>query len=738
MPADAVFYARMWTKVDDTWGFIDSTFHTIEPASLTSPSAEFEGIPNSLRFTWNEVVGAEAYYLYIGTAKGTKDIVDTGQLGTTYRDVDNLPVDSTVHVRLHTLIDGHWKFRDFRFRALGVATELKTPTDGAEDVAPRLRFEWAKLFGASKYYLYVGTTRGATDVSNSGEITDTSWPSAVMTGGQTYYVRIYTKTKGIWYQRDYSFRVGEAARLLQPIASGSKVDPGIRFSWNPALRAQAYYLYVGSSPGGRDFIDTGERTRTDYLGPPLPGGVAAYARLWTKIDGTWHSEDSTFITRPVPRFATPLAGATNIGDTVDLTWNRVAGARGYRVIVGTAPGRSDVLAQTEVPADESSIRLEQLPAAPALYARVFALLPIGESFGDVLFSPGAPSEPARILAPFDGIPLNAGEPIRWEPAPLARGYRLVIGTTPGGHEVLDTGEIQVHQRFVENVPTNVPLYASLTTYYIASGFRARNFTFIKSTNGMPDALKLDVVRTSVARVRESAPGDVPSPYTVLSTTMLARRALLANCADFSNALIAELTQIGVGVTVHTRDGCLTPNAFDCHTFVEILEPQTGRWLVLDPTFGLIPHRAADGAYATAEEVSESTRSQQWTDIRYEPVTSARFAYADAYYVDYPLLFFHLFGPKTFALIGDELSVLHFYDELTFPHVQEAAAAFAIRCPPETAEMDILVEGEWMNMPCLGVDNMTPMVWGSKFDVDVTAGGYTPVLLKPKRFEFVAP
>ena len=52
--------------------------------------------------------------------------------------------------------------------------------------------------------------------------------------------------------------------------------------WTTVVNAQAYYLYVGSTIGAKDLVDTREIQQTSWLAS-LPGGQTVYARIWTKV-----------------------------------------------------------------------------------------------------------------------------------------------------------------------------------------------------------------------------------------------------------------------------------------------------------------------------------------------------------------------------------------------------------------------------------------------------------------------
>jgi len=728
----------MWKKVGDLWSFTDVAFATNGGSHFITPAAEFEAIPTSLRFEWTPVENAEAYYVYIGTVAGAKDIVNSGELPRTNLNVSNLPADSTVYVRLWTKLFGTWRYTDRKFIVAGLATVLLTPADSDQHVTPTLRFQWAKLFGAEKYYLYVGTTPGAKDISDSGEVVSTSWPSAVMTGGKTYYVRMHTKIGGTWRSRDYSFGVDEVAKLVSPTDDvAASVEPAIRFQWNASVRAETYYLYVGTSPGAKDLINTGERQRTDYVGRPLPGGIQAYARLWTKLDGAWRFSDSSFITQDVPRFVTPRAGATNLGSTVDFSWTSVAGAKGYRVAIGSVPAGMDIVPATSFSATENSVRFLNLPTAGALYARVWADLDTGDTVGNVVFSTAAPAPATTVTVPQNGGTLKAGVPIQWQAAPLARAYRLKLGTSAGGADLLDTGEIQVLHRYVEGVPVGQPIYATLTTYFIASASRSRVFSFVKTTNGISIQDKIDLVRSDVATIRDSASGNYPDPNSLLEKSTLIRSRTSANCVDYANALIDAIRQSGIELQVRSRSVCLVPNFYDCHTFVEAFDSSTGRWIVLDPTFGIVARRASDGGYATTDEISVATRLQQWNDIYYEPVSAAGFAYAEDYYLDYPLLFLHVYDPAVTGVIGGEVSAIRFYTELPFPFGGQSRRIIALRCPAGSGSTQVVIDGVARDIDCSGIDDLAHVVIASSIQSSPDATVVTaPTLFEPNRYIFM--
>ena len=52
------------------------------------------------------VAGASAYYLYVGSSIGAKDVVDSGELEAT--QLTRVLNGGTFYARIYTLINAHW------------------------------------------------------------------------------------------------------------------------------------------------------------------------------------------------------------------------------------------------------------------------------------------------------------------------------------------------------------------------------------------------------------------------------------------------------------------------------------------------------------------------------------------------------------------------------------------------------------------------------------------------------
>ena len=87
---------------------------------------------------------------------------------------------------------------------------LVSPVPGGAALRADAVFQWTAVASASVYYLYVGTSHGAKDIVNSGELAGTSLPVSGLPAASTVYVRLSTKDSGSWVYVDYVFTNQEA------------------------------------------------------------------------------------------------------------------------------------------------------------------------------------------------------------------------------------------------------------------------------------------------------------------------------------------------------------------------------------------------------------------------------------------------------------------------------------------------------------------------------------------------
>lgn len=191
-----------------------------QPATISSPAPGSTLPGSSASFSWNAVPGALEYFFYAGTSKGSNNITGRSMGSGTSVSLTNLPTNgSTVHVRLWTRFSSGWQYRDTTYTAATAAAAtptpattsakaaLTTPTNGSTFSGTSVQFQWTAGTGAQQYFFYMGTSQGSNNlIGASMGLNRSVTINNIPRGGQTVYVRLWTRFSTGWQYNDYSFR----------------------------------------------------------------------------------------------------------------------------------------------------------------------------------------------------------------------------------------------------------------------------------------------------------------------------------------------------------------------------------------------------------------------------------------------------------------------------------------------------------------------------------------------------
>jgi hypothetical protein len=429
--------------------------------------------------------------------------------------------------------------------------------------------------------------------------------------------------------------------FVLPMQGAKDVNPAQPFRWTSVSGALAYYLYVGTAPGAKDVVDTGEIQATSYTAPSLPVGQTLYARIHTKLASGWQYSDVTFV-------------------------------------AGTVSGSSKGI----------------------LYARIWTKYGGLWRYFDVRFTQQANVEASQTITPANGSTgFNAGQPFEWTNIPLARGYRLEIGTKPGTSNLHDSGEITVTRRLVPNLPAGPVLYGRLSTR-VGEEWQVTSFTFTVASNTVNSDDRITTALWAAGFVRGMASiGNLPFAWTPLWNRMYTGGQTVAFCGDYAEILVGILAEVNVDTAARVRQVLFYPNSYDGH-ILNVIRDESDRWVVIDPTFALAAKRQSDGAWATAEDISEATRLQAWDTISYIPARPEGTFYAENYYIDYPLLFLNV------DLTDIAAPATPYLEEVPLPVDGHGFSNIYILQCMNSSDQTFLLDGATATMHCTGPEYLT--------------------------------
>ncbi|MCP4352881.1 MAG: hypothetical protein GY795_46110, partial [Desulfobacterales bacterium] len=277
-------YVRLSSKIGTDWISNDYTYTApvIVAAEMQTPVQDSVLGSADVTFTWNDT-GASHYWLWIGSSEGTYDIYSGDQLTNTSCTVSDLLCNGkTLYVRLFSKVCGEWLPNDYTYTAPVVeAAEMQTPVPGSVLGSGGATFTWNDT-GVSQYWLWIGSSEGTHDIYSGDQLANTSSTvSELPYNGETLYVRLSSKVCGEWLSNDYTYTapVIAVAEIHTPVPGSILRSTDTTFTWNDTGASQ-YWLWVGTSEGGKDIYSGGQGTNTSRKISGLPhNGETLYVRL---------------------------------------------------------------------------------------------------------------------------------------------------------------------------------------------------------------------------------------------------------------------------------------------------------------------------------------------------------------------------------------------------------------------------------------------------------------------------
>lgn len=268
------------------------------------------------------------------------------------------------------------------------------------------------------------------------------------------------------------------AILSSPLDGATNVLVESTINWTPEPDVFGYSISLGTTPGGTDIandVSVGVTpSYTPLLG--LPESTTIFATIEVLVNQTTSiiCDTQSFTTVDVvtipgcTQLSNPTDGAVNVPVGTFLQWPYAARATGYLINLGTTPGATDVLDGQDVGNTLSFNIPSDLDPNTTYYATIVPYNENGQAIActETNFTTENMATEAppctSIISPADGAVNVALTPlVSWNPVSLATGYRLSVGTTPGGTDILDFADLG------NSTSTFVLDFDEGTTYYIA-------------------------------------------------------------------------------------------------------------------------------------------------------------------------------------------------------------------------------------------------------------------------------
>ncbi|MDD3890943.1 MAG: T9SS type A sorting domain-containing protein, partial [Bacteroidales bacterium] len=340
----------------DTSNWADTRSFTTNPlgASPSSPSSGSVDRPISLTLWVNKVTGSENIDYQLDTTDSFNSAFLQEYSHTdsyTGQPVTDLRYGQKYFWRVrgwHDADESDWSsVWDFTTGfELTEGPALVSPENNAIDIPyESVTLTWASLASIDTYQYQLSEDMGFTAILKSGETSLTFTSAENLTPSKTYYWRVrgenvngYSPWSLIWAFTTAPVELTPPI-LLSPQDNATITEDEVDLVWNEVFGANGYRVQVSPS----ESFDSGvAEFLTEGAVHPITGLSAGLTYYWrvsafdNAVESAWSDTWSFTYTEPsleVPLLVSPQDNATITEDEVDLVWDEVFGANGYRVQV---------------------------------------------------------------------------------------------------------------------------------------------------------------------------------------------------------------------------------------------------------------------------------------------------------------------------------------------------------------------------------------------------------------------
>jgi len=272
----------------------------------------------------------------------------------------------------------------------------------------------------------------------------------------------------------------DCPNLTQPLPNAINVPVDTDISWEEVTGIAGYIISIGTTSGGGEIINEqpvgSDTTFTPPVGLPEASIIYVTITLFFFDQSNIVCQSQSFTTEDVlvapgcTTLRSPLDGEVDVNVGVNISWNYAAGAIGYRVTLGSAPGLGDLVNNQDVGNTLSFNPPTDFPPNTTIYARIVPYNENGnatncleESF--TTRDLGDPPGCTRLIRPLDGATNVELSPLlEWKAVPDAIGYIVDLGKSPFVNDVLDGAIFFTNSTFVLNFEANTTYFIRITPF----------------------------------------------------------------------------------------------------------------------------------------------------------------------------------------------------------------------------------------------------------------------------------
>ena len=288
--------------------------------------SKLENTTGGTKLSWNKIAGVYGYRLYQKTSNGWKRIKDT--TATRYTDsAVSANQTKTYTIRCidkngKTVSGFYSKGWSKKYTAAPTISKLENTTGG-------IKLSWNKVTGVYGYRVYQKTSNGWKRIKDT---TATRYTDSAVSANQTktYTIRCINKngkTISGYNSKGWSKKYTPVAPTISKLEN---TTGGIKLAWKKVDGAYGYRIYQKTSNGWKRIKDT---TATSFTDSAVSANqTKTYTiRCIDKKGKTVSGFNSKGWSKKYTATTPKITKLTNTSKGVSVTWNKIAGAYGYRL-----------------------------------------------------------------------------------------------------------------------------------------------------------------------------------------------------------------------------------------------------------------------------------------------------------------------------------------------------------------------------------------------------------------------
>lgn len=328
--------------------------------------------------------------------------------------------------------------------------EIVNPAEELLEFAPDGILRWTAATGADAYELWAYRDAALSQLQeNSSALAARQYQFTKLTGGQTYYVKLYFRVAGSWrevpvVQLRTTTQVRKA-RLSNPQEELEAFGITGVLRWSAVPGAERYELWIYRDARLVSFAEaSGPIVETQYQARGLSPGSTYHVQIHSLIGGRYYAGDALPVTvtpeSSRARILNPQEELDAFSTTGILRWSPVTGATAYEVWVFTNPNSSESHESSGSLATRS-YAMRTLKAGSTYYVQVYARVADQWQVGSpVRVTTGTQVTTARLTTPQEDLEkFSTTGTLRWSDVPGATRYELWVYTNAGLGVVAESG-----------------------------------------------------------------------------------------------------------------------------------------------------------------------------------------------------------------------------------------------------------------------------------------------------------